>query len=159
MKERYARIFSGLLLVFLLLALSTGWAEDKHHDSGAMGKMSGHHKNVEAGKSKHGFMPHWAKTLTDDQKLIIDQMHLDVIKQQNMLDAEVSLRQQELNQLVIADLVDKKALQRKIDQIMTLKGRLLRIRFEHIAEMRAALTIEQRLSYDMGVLKRDSRRH
>lgn len=153
---------AGIMLVLALLLNGQVLADENPHQGGAMmHQMSGHHQDGKPPhqNKKHGFMPHWTQTLSDEQKLQIDKMHLQVRKQQSLLKSELALRHQELNQLVIAETLDRKALARKIDQVTELQGRLLRIRFEHIAEMRSALTSEQRLSYDMGVLQRDSSRY
>ncbi|MFQ5486827.1 MAG: Spy/CpxP family protein refolding chaperone [Gammaproteobacteria bacterium] len=107
-----------------------------------------------AKKQAHHFAPHWAKTLNDGQKLQIDRMHLALERQLVVLKAREDLLQKELNALTARDDADPAAIHAKIDELIAVKGEIMRRRYDHIVEMRGVLTPEQRISYDMGVLGR-----
>ncbi len=102
----------------------------------------------------HHFLPHWSKTLDDEQKRAIDEMHLRLDREIAPLKAEAALKEKELNVLVTRDSPDAAAVDARIDEIVSLKRRILKARYAHIVEMRALLDPAQRISYDMGVLKR-----
>ena len=122
-----------------------------HHDK--MSKMS-HHKSKGGKKGGHGtFTPHWAKTLTDQQKRLVDRMHVDVTKQQSVLKAKIALKKAELENLMVTAPYNKTAAHALIDEIAKIKAQKLKVRYDHVAEMRSALTEDQRLSYDMDRFK------
>ncbi len=122
---------------------------------GFAGEEKGHGKGMHGGAKKaHHFTAHWAKTLNDEQKLKVDQMHLALDRELVVLKARAELLEKELNALAARDGADQKDIHAKIDELMAVKGAILRQRFDHIVEMRAILTPEQRISYDMAVLKR-----
>ena len=97
---------------------------------------------------------HWRTTLTDDQKRIIDEMHFALRKDRNVVKAEMRLRETELNNLIVEDNVDMDAINRKIDEVVELKRAIMQKQFEHMAEIRAVLTPEQRVSFDRGIFWR-----
>ncbi len=141
------RLTMMLLLSMLLLSVGTALAE------------MGHHHRKEAEKTTHGaghhtFLPHWSKTLSDQQKRAIDEMHLRLGRELAPLKAEVALKEKALNVLVTQDAPDAQAVGARIDEIVALKRRILKARYAHIVEMRKALDPEQRISYDMAVLRR-----
>ncbi len=128
-----------------------------HPGEGMMGhkmgtKMMGH-------PGKHGpghlFGPHWKKTLTDEQKMQADRMHLALKKEIRVLEARLNVEKTELSNLVVQDSPDTKAIHRKIDGVIELKREIMQKKYNHIIEMRGMLTKEQRVSFDMGVLKKD----
>ena len=146
------------LLSILLFAFSTvtfaqhghGHTEKKHAS-----KTTKH----ASGKNKlHMFSPVWMHTLSDEQKLAVDKMHLEVAKVEKLLRAQMKTTKMELNLLAVTDSPDMDAINKKIDEIAALKTKIMRNRFAHIVEMREALTPQQRISYDMAVLKRDDRK-
>lgn len=129
-----------------------------HHESPTEHSL-GHgmkHKKSDK-KDMHMFTPIWAKTLSDEQKLAIDKMHLDVAKKQKIISAKMKVAKAELNLLAIAENADMKKISTKIDEVTGLIAEKMKVRFEHIVEMRKALTAEQRISYDMSILSRDKK--
>lgn len=133
-----------VMVTAVLFALPVHAGEDKGHGKGMHG----------AAKKAHHFTAHWAKTLSDEQKLKVDQMHLALDRELVVLKARAALLEKELNALAARDDADLEAIHAKIDELMKVKGAILRQRFDHIVEMRAILTPQQRISYDMGVLGR-----
>ena len=151
------------IFIFMLLCTSlTAFAEDaktaKHHDMHSNsqekhGKQCDSHKAKQKKRSHH-MGSHWAKTLSDEQKQHVDRMHLALDSDLLVLKARAELVQKEINVLTANDDVDMKAVDAKIDDYMAIKTQIMRARYAHLTEMRVILTTEQRVSYDMGILKR-----
>ncbi len=97
---------------------------------------------------------HWKESLTDKQRIAIDKMHLELSKKKSALKAKMALAKTELALLATKDVPSMSAINKKIDQIVRLKRRFLRLRYTHVIEMRKQLTKDQRVSYDMGVLRK-----
>jgi len=125
------------------------------HKKGHDGKGHGGHHGKHSKKkgAVHLFTDHWAKTLTDKQKLDIDVMHLKVGQFEAVQKAKKKMLKAELGVISANTPVDKRAMYAKIDEILEVKKSIMRNRYDHIAEMREVLTKEQRLSYDAGLLK------
>jgi len=156
------KILGTLLLASLFAIGNPAYASDEHkgghHDmGGAKGqhdKMNhGHHNNSKQ-KKGHSLSPHWAKTLSDEQRVAVDQMHLKLSGQHSILKAKAALLQKELNVMTAKDDADQAAIHNKIDDLMVVKGEIMKHRYDHLTEMRNALTEQQRISYDMAILKR-----
>lgn len=130
---------------------------DKKMNSGHHQKSSGHH----AKKSKMGstFSSHWAKTISDEQKISFDKMHLEVAQFEAVHRAKMKMLKAELGVLTAKQSHNKTAIYAKIDEILAVKKDILRNRFDHIVEMRDELNEQQRISYDMGILKRGKHKH
>jgi len=164
------KILGTLLLTSLFAVGSPAYAGDEHkgghHDmSGAKGhhdKMDkGHHddgkqkKGDHKKKKGHNLSPHWAKTLSDEQRVAVDQMHLKLSSQHSVLKAKAALLQKELNVMTAKDGADQAAIHTKIDALMAVKAVIMKHRYDHLTEMRNALTEQQRITYDMAILKRE----
>ncbi len=138
-------------LFFVLPVWAESGKKSEHHgDHGGKAKMS----KPKGGKHAHHFSEHWSKTLSDEQKLQVDMMHLALGRELAVLKAREELVQKEINVLTAQDNADKNAIYTKIDEFLEIKKQILRHRYDHILEMRGILTPAQRVSYDMGVLKR-----
>ena len=158
-------------LIFLLsLLLSLGFSSTSNAASGHGEKphgksMKGEHHQAKGGKhskkSSHGgtFTSHWAKTLSDEQKTSFDKMHLMVGQYEAVERAKMKMLKAELNVLAAKDPNNQSKIYKKIDEILAVKKGIMRNRFNHIAEMRSELTEQQRISYDMGLLKRGKHKH
>jgi len=166
-----------LLSLCIGLFLTSNSFAEPHGDTSHGKKMhSSHQQDMGAGHGdkhggkhggKHGkksgkggtFSPHWAKTLTDEQKISFDKMHLMVGQYEAVHRAKMKMLKAELRVLVATDSKNQKAIYAKIDEILAVKKGVMRSRFDHIAEMRAELTEQQRISYDMGLLKKGKHKH
>jgi Spy/CpxP family protein refolding chaperone len=93
--------------------------------------------------------PKWMSSMTDDQKAKMDAMHLKLGKEMGLLEARLDVKEAELKNLVTQDSPDKKAVSKKIDEIMDLKKEMMTRRYDHVMELRGILTSEQRMSFDM----------
>jgi len=130
-------------------------AKGQHGDMDKGGHAAGKHKGGHKKKKGHNMSPHWAKTLSDEQRVAIDKMHLKLSSLHVVLKARAGLLQKELNVMTAKDGADKNAIDAKIDELMTVKAEIMKHRYDHLTEMRDALTEQQRISYDMAILKRE----
>lgn len=145
---------------FLIAALATSLpvlAEPHPPMAGAHGMSGGMgmaHGSMMGRKKGHQLSPHWSETLSDEQKIAIDRMHLKLASELAVLKAEAKLAEKELNAYTIRDDARNSVIDDHIDKLLAVKKKILAARFAHLREMRAELTPQQRISYDMGVLKR-----
>jgi len=98
--------------------------------------------------------PEWKDTLTEEQRSKADMMHLELEKSLSLLEAGLMVRKAELANLLVAEKPDTKAVTRKIGEIVEIKREMMEKKYGHMMEMRGILTPEQRVSFDMGVLKK-----
>ncbi len=133
-------------------SMGHGKSSDEHHRMNSTKKAKEGHRGGH--RTGHVFGPHWRGTLTDHQKMLADEMHLALKKSMSILKAHLELKKTELNNIVIQDNPDKKAIHSKIDEILDLKKDIMRTKYDHVVEMRDMLTLEQRVSFDMGMLGR-----
>lgn len=164
---------TGLVLGFAVVTASVAEPHSGHGKSMKDGHGSSHNSGHNPGhnqghgraghKKKSGkggtFSPHWVKTLTDEQKISFDKMHLMVGQFEAVQRAKMKMLKAELNVMAAKNTNNKAAIHKKIDEILDVKKAIMRNRFDHIAEMRAELTDQQRISYDMGLLKRGKHKH
>ncbi len=161
----------SLLLISALTFTSPALvADEKPHGMDAHKKEAakGHHSEMKKGhhggnkhhaghkkKKGHNFSPRWVKTLSDEQRVAVDKMHLKLDRQLAVLKAQAKLLQKELNVMTAQNNAKQSSIHSKIDELMTLKAKIMKLRYEHLSEMRAALTEQQRISYDMAILQRE----
>ena len=62
----------------------------------------------------------------------------------------------ELNAMSIREDADVADIYARIAELMAAKTQIMRLRYEHLIEMRRMLTDEQKVGYDKGVLKRSA---
>lgn len=90
------------------------------------------------------------------QKAAIDKMHHKLhIDQAPFKEQEVQALK-ELNEMTILDDVKLEKVNDKIDELMAAKTQIMRLRYEHLIEMRAILSDAQKVPYDKNVLKRSA---
>ena len=90
------------------------------------------------------------------QKEAIGHMHNELHSDQAPYKTNEALALKELNEMTIRDDVKIEDVNNKIDELMTAKTQIMRLRYAHLIEMRATLTEEQRVGYDKRVLKRSA---
>jgi len=149
------------LLVSVLLSLGlalplAATANEGHpgHHKQDMRAMHGDSCHKAAKEKKHHFAEHWSQTLNDAQKKQIDQMHLKLARDMAVVKAKAEVAQKELNVYTTSDKANQDKINDMIDTLLGYDQEILRLRYAHLLEMRHTLTEEQRVSYDMGVLKR-----
>jgi len=162
------KLLSSLLFTSLFAIANPIFAGENHKDGHhATAASKGHHdkldetdhnkakhKNAHKKKKGHSLSPHWAKTLSDEQRVAVDKMHLKLDTQHSVLKAQAALLQKELNVITTKGGSDQAAIHAKIDDLMAVKAKIMKHRYDHLSEMRNALTEQQRISYDMAILKR-----
>jgi Spy/CpxP family protein refolding chaperone len=131
-----------------------GGGKSGMRDHGKMGQgveqSQSHKKGQQSGHGMgHPFAPSWKKTLTDEQKVQADKMHLALKKSIYVLKAQLIAKKAELNSLVVQDNPGEGALYGKIDEVLELKREIMRKKYDHIRAVRGMLTPEQRISFDM----------
>lgn len=155
-------IFSAAAVFLAAVALSAtafadhgGGGDAKCGPKGMM--MGGGMGQGMRGGMGHVFGDHWKSALTGEQKLAIDRMHRDLKKELSVLEARIRLEKVELAALLTEDEPDRKAIDEKIEKIAELKKEEMRKKYNHKLEMRAALTPEQRVSFDMDLMRKAGR--
>lgn len=163
---KFQRAVSGMLtsLLILVFASAVVWAEPPKKEASGMDKrhhgMSGSSPHGKKESKGHGggmdgmhlYGKSWRYTLTDEQKMKADAMHLELKKASAPLKALLSLKEAELNAMIVKDKPDMAAVGKKIDEILEVKRRLMLGHNEHKTHMRAMLTPDQRISFDMDLL-------
>ncbi len=101
--------------------------------------------NIQA-QDKHG--------MSDDQKTSVQHMHHELDEHMAPYKANEAQALKELNEMTIHDDVRIEDIHAKIDELMAAKNMIMRLRYEHLVEMRKTLTDEQKVNYDKNVLNR-----
>ena len=90
------------------------------------------------------------------QKEAIDRMHHKLHDDQAPHKAKQAQALKELNEMTIREDVKIEDVNAKIDELMAAKTEIMRLRYDHLVEMRAILTDAQKVGYDKGVLSRSA---
>jgi len=143
--KRVNIIQAGLLALFATMALSASALANPLPRGGPM--MHGMHGPGYFGK-------HWKETLTDDQRVKIDQIRLDYLKKKYPLKAKKKAAKIELTLLVTGNSPNKRAIDKKIDELVGLKKQMLQLRYDYKMVVRKLLNAEQRVLFDTALLKK-----
>ena len=90
------------------------------------------------------------------QKEAIGHMHHKLHDDQARYKAKEALALKQLNEMTILENVKMVDVDAKIDELMAAKKAIMHLRYEHLIEMRAVLTDDQKTGYDKGVLNRSA---
>jgi len=90
------------------------------------------------------------------QKAAIDKMHHKLHIDQAPFKTQEVQALKELNEMTILDDVNLEKINVKIDELMAAKTQIMRLRYEHLIEMRAILSDAQKAPYDKNILKRSA---
>lgn len=160
MKKQVVSLALSVFIVTVML-VGLGLAQMSPHGLPGKGQSGmppamGHKGSPMMGGAPHGpdhaYGSSWRKSLSDKQKKKADQMHLELKKEISGIAAAKELKLAELKLLVVQDRPDMQAVEVKIGEILDLKRQIMIKRYAHKVEMRAMLTPEQRVSFDMGML-------
>ncbi|MEE8328809.1 MAG: periplasmic heavy metal sensor [Thermodesulfovibrionia bacterium] len=153
--KKLQNIFVLVSILMLTVTLPASARMCKTMEHGKSGMMC-------QGKKDHGmghlFGSTWKETLTDEQKMKVDKMHLALKKSTSVLKAKLKVNKIELSILIVKGNPDKKAIYQKIDDILELKREIMRKKYDHKIEMRDILTPEQRVSFDMKQVEKAGRK-
>ena len=141
--KTFAKYLVVILLGVTIHSLSTVAIADHGHGHEGMHHDYGHSKG-------------WMKNLNEEQRKEIDKLHLEYKKKKLLLKAQIKQAKIELALLVTSDSPNKANITKKIDQIMKLKTDKLTIKTDHQIAVRKVLNEEQRVAFDMHVLKKAS---
>lgn len=140
-----------LLMLALLASATIAFAQmgGMEHDQGMkMDKKAEQHESHGSGMEA----PRWKQSMTEQQKMKADKMHLELKKSMSMLEAKVKMKEVELNDIVMRDKPDTNDIHLKVNEIMELNKEMMIKKYDHIVEMRSILTPEQRVSFDLGLV-------
>ena len=90
----------------------------------------------------------------ENHRQAIEHMHHELEDDQAPFKAAEARALKELNEMTIRDDVRLEDVYAKIDELMEAKNNIMRLRYEHLIEMRKVLTDEQKVKYDQNVLDR-----
>ena len=127
-----------------------GSALADEHGMHGMGEMHGKGH----GMYHHGDGGGWKASLTDEQSKQIDKLRLDYKQKSYLLKAKIKQAKIELAMLITTDSPNQKNIDKKIDEILKLKGEKMRLKTAHKISVRKLLTEEQRVQFDLHVLKK-----
>lgn len=96
----------------------------------------------------------WKSTLTEEQRAEIDWITLRLTQRQQLLKAQMEVREAELYQLIIGEDVVQDQWQAKLDELLQLKREYLANRYQRMIEIRQVLTPQQRVAFDLSILSR-----
>lgn len=109
------------------------------------------------GKGMHG-MYHggggWKSSLTDEQRTQIDSLKLEYKKKKYPLKAKLKQAKVDLALLMTSDNPSQNAINKKIDEIVKLKKEKMRLKASHKIAVRKLLNKQQRVKFDMKILKK-----
>ena len=131
-------------------APSPGWEHGEMHEGRMMhgsGKMGVH-------GVKHGFGHNWKASLSDEQRREIDKLRLAYKKEEYLVKAKLKQAKVEFALLITADSPKESSINSKIDQIVKLKKEKLHLKANHKINVRKLLTENQRVQFDLAVLKK-----
>ena len=129
-----------------VLLLATGFAAS--HALADRGYGMRHHM----GGSMHG--KHWMQKLTDQQRTQINKLRLDYKKKKYAHKAKLKVAKVDLAMLVTKNSPSTAAINKKIDQIVSIKRQYLRVKYNHKVQVRKVLKPEQRVLFDTHILKK-----
>lgn len=131
-----------------------GHGAGKH---GGHGKGHGGKQHRKGRGGHHLFGEHWKKTLTAEQKVQLDRLHLEFAKNKHTLKSGIRALEVQLAVLAVADQPRQAAIDEQINNLLMAKRQLMQARYSYIVAQRLVLTPEQRVSFDMEVIhKADS---
>jgi len=96
----------------------------------------------------------WKDTLTDEQRTKLAKIKLDHMKVQAPIKTKMKTIKMDLALLVTADKPDTAAINKKIDELTKLKNAKMKEKYRYITAKRKVLNAEQRVLFDMNVIKK-----
>lgn len=141
-----------LLIGFAVTPLSMA-KPDSREGQPDMHHQDHHMKYHRQGKGRMHW-ERWRHTLSDKQRATIYKLKLEYVKKKSALKAHIKVTKVELALLVTKNNPGATEINKKIDQFIKLKKKILRNKYVHVIAVRKILTPEQRVSFDLGVMKK-----
>ena len=126
-----------LITLFLTLILSTPTFAQHGSGKGMMHNSSG-----------------WKASLTDSQQEQLAKLKLDYKKDKYLLKAKLKQAKVELAMLITSDKPEQKSIDKKISEIINLKSKKMHSKVKHKIAVRKLLNEDQRVKFDMRILKK-----
>ncbi|MGD8925563.1 MAG: periplasmic heavy metal sensor [Thioalkalispiraceae bacterium] len=135
-----------------MMGMHRGMMHDGDNHPGRYGMMSG---------MMHGGMGMmgggcggWMAGLNDAQRKSVDKLRLDYHKKKFPIKARLKQAQVDLALLIASDKPSDKAINKKIDEILKLKGEKMRLKTQHKVAVRKLLDEDQRVKFDLCVVNK-----
>ena len=139
------KALSTLILTIVLSTAGFGLASTAYaQQHGGMGSM---HKMHKGGGG-------WKASLSTEQQNQLAKLKLNFKQKKYPLKAKMKQAKVELALLITTDSPDQKAINKKIDNIVDLKSQKMRLKAKHKIAVRKLLNEEQRVKFDMKMLKK-----
>ena len=119
--------------------------------------MADQHGKQMHGKGMGQHAGDWKATLSDEQRNQLAGLKLEYKKQAIPLKLKIKQAKVELALLITSDKPDDSRIDKKIDEITKLKNQKMRLKARHKIAVRKLLTAEQRVYFDMKILKKAAR--
>lgn len=139
------RLLLSTLFGSLLIYTPPMLAEDGMHHGQGMMHGEGH-------KMHHD--DDWHATLSKPQQIKIDKSHLTYLQKVSPVKAKIKVAKIDLALLVTANEPNQDAINKKIDEIAKLSAEKIQLKAAHQIEVRAILSEEQRMKFDLHVLNK-----
>ena len=150
MNRKYFNISGIVFLMFIIN--STGLIAQERHEHGENAK---HEEHAAGGNAAEGHAGHMQQAgYSKEQTEKFNHLHHQLDEDQKPYKEKEALALKELNEMTIREDVNLNEVNAKIDELMAAKKQIMRIRYEHLIEMRRELTDEQKIRNDERVLQR-----
>lgn len=155
MKNCLNHVYSALLFASMATVSGLGYAEpgavqDDMH--GAMGMGGLGHAHHGAMHREHATRSDWKGMLSDEQKAEVDWVTLRSSQQQQLLRAQMDVKEAELNQLIVGEDVLPEQWHAKLDELLQIKREYMINKYQRQIEVRQVLTPQQRVIFDLDIL-------
>ena len=142
----------SLILILAALMVTQMWAQP------GQGMRQGQGRHGMKGMMGHGNMMCDMLDLTTDQQKQMNEMKLNMEKEMLPLRSEMMQAKGELRLLKVENKPNLKAINNKIDDVVSLKAKIMKLRAKHQLEVRSILTDEQKLKWDQRQLHKKGRK-
>ena len=144
-QEHIMKTLSTLILTIVLSTTGIGFAPiayaQQHGGMGGMNKMN---------KGGGG----WKASLSTEQQSQLAKLKLEFKKKTYPMKTQIKQAKVDLALLITTDKPNQKSIDQKIDKIVDLKSQKMRLKAKHKIAVRKLLNEEQRVKFDMKVLKK-----
>ncbi len=156
---KYPAIIPTTLLILLTsLTYGPAFAESSSAKGPHEMKQGEQNKPHNSGSSRSGYHePRWKKDLSDEQRARLQALMLDHMKKKLPLKAKKKALKIDLALMVTTDKPDDKAIDKKINELLATKKQIMKLKYAHKTTVRKELSPEQRVLFDMHILKKSMR--
>jgi Spy/CpxP family protein refolding chaperone len=145
--RRSAMTVAALLAAFTLTA-GTGFA-----CPGETQGKAGYERCDAKDHAKHKSYGEWKKTLTEEQRTQMKELHASLEKVLAPLGASMDAKRAELRTLVASDKADMAAVKKLVEEISALEKDAMLSRYENMIKVRSLLTPAQKAAFDSSMMK------